>query len=96
MIKNVSATAGANFIEIVWSTPKLLPMSYQVNVICRLLYNDIEYKRVEFEAMPLDRVLTLPSLLPGSHCVFTLHAIYNPASIDNGITRTVFTLRSSK
>ena len=96
MVKNVSVTAGTDFVDIVWSLPKLLPMSYKVNVVCRLLYNGLEYKRLKIEATPLDTMVNVPSLLPGSHCVFTFHAIYNPASVDNGITHTVFTMNSSK
>ena len=95
MVKNVSATAGADFIELEWSAPKLLPMSYQVDVACRLLYNGIEYKRERLEATPLDTIQTVQMLHPRSHCVYTLLAIYNPASIDDGITGTIFTLNTS-
>ena len=96
MVKNVSAAAGTHFIEIVWTPPKLLPMSYQVNVVCRLLCNGKEYKRERLEATPLDTIQTIGKLYPRSHCVYTLLAIYNPASVDDGITRTVLTLNASK
>ena len=96
MIRNISAAAGTDFIDIIWSAPKLLPDSYKVNVTCRLVYNGIEYVRVRLVATPLDTIVTINNLLPGSRCVFTLLAVYNPASIDDGITRTIFTLSSSE
>ena len=96
MVKNVLVTAGVEFVDIFWSTPTLLPMSYKVNIICQLLHNGIEYKRVKIAAAPQDTVLNVPSLLPGSHCMVTLQAIYNPASIDSGITHNVFTPNSSE
>ena len=96
MVKNVSATAGTHFIDIMWSAPKLLPTSYQVGVTCWRMYNGIEYIRVKLEATPLDTILTIDKLFPGSRCALTLLAVYNPASIDDGITLTIFTLNLSE
>ena len=95
MIKNLTATAGTNYIEIVWSVPKFLPKSYCVNVTCRLLYSGKEYKLEVVKATPMDTILTVGNLYPGSQCLYTLLAIYNEASIDDGITRTIFTLNAS-
>ena len=95
MIKNVSAKAGTNYIEIVWSAPKLLPLSYLINVTCRLLYDGKEYINKVWEITPLDTILTIGKLYPGSQCLYNLLAIYNPASIDDGITGTIFTLNTS-
>ena len=95
MIKNVSAKADADFNCIIWSAAKLLPASYQVNVTCWLMPNETEYMWVNLNARPSDTMLTIDKLSPGSHCVFTLLSIYNPASIDDGITRTISTYSSS-
>ena len=39
---------------------------------------------------------TLTGLMPGSQCEFTLKAVYNPASIDKGISATCTVLAASK
>ena len=95
MIKNVSVTAGADFIQMIWCTPKIAPSSYRVNVSCWLMYTKTKYVRMTVEETPLDTMLTVDKLIPGSRCVITLYAIYNPASIDDGIARTISTLNSS-
>ena len=96
MIKNISTTAGEKFIHISWSTPKFLPMSYRIRVSCLQLWNGIEYRCTTLNATQFDTFHTVTQLAPSSKCVFTLFAIYNPASIDRGITRTVLTMKSSK
>ena len=40
--------------------------------------------------------LSLPGLSPGSHFQFTLKAVYNPASLDKGISITFMVLPASK
>ena len=95
MVKSISAKADADFIRIKWSAPKFLPDSYQVDVTCRLMPNETEYILVNLNARPFATMLTIDKLFPGSLCVFTLLAIYNPASIDDGITRNIATLNSS-
>ena len=95
MIKNVSTTAGADFIQMIWSKPKIAPDSYRVNIACWLMHTKTIYVRVTVEASPLDKMLTIDKLIPGSRCVITLHAIYNPASIDDGIARTISTVNSN-
>ena len=95
MIRKVSVTAGDTFIHITWSAPKFHPASYQVNVACCLIHTETEYMQEIFEVISFDTMLTVNNLFPGSHCVFTFRAIYNPASIDHGITRTISTTNSS-
>ena len=94
MIKSISTAAGANFIYITWSQPEFLPDSYQVKIICLRIPTETEYVDMKLEVSAYDTMLTVDKLLPGSRCVFTLHAIYNPASIDDGITLGISTLNS--
>ena len=96
MIQNVSAFAGTDFFDIFWSPPSIPPMTYRINVACRLLCNNMEYNRAKVNRRPYLTTQNVDNLLPGSACTFTLLAVYNPASIDSGITRTVFTLNTSK
>lgn len=95
MIRNVSVTADDDFIHITWSVPKFLPASYQVNVSCRLTHTETEYMQVMLALSPFDKMLTVDKLFPESDCVFTLLAIYNPASIDDGITGNISTRNTS-
>ena len=95
MIRNVSVTAEDDFIHITWSAAKLRPASYQVNVTCCLIHTETEYMQVMLGVSSFDTMLTVDKLFSGSLCVLTLRAIYNPASIDHGITRTISTTNSS-
>ena len=45
---------------------------------------------------PNETSFTLTGLVPGSLCEFTLKAVYNPASIDKGISVTYMVLPASK
>ena len=45
---------------------------------------------------PDETSFTFTGLAPGSQCDFTLKAVYNPASIDNGISVTYTVLPASK
>ena len=45
---------------------------------------------------PKETSFTLTGLVPGSECEFTLKAVYNPASIDKGISATYMVLPTSK
>ena len=94
MIKNITTAAGAKFVYITWSEPEFRPASYQVKITCRRMDTETEYVCMKLEVSPLDTMLTVDKLLPGSRCVFTLHATYNPASIDDGITFGISTLSS--
>ena len=45
---------------------------------------------------PNETSYTFTGLAPGSHCDFTLKAVYNPASIDHGISVAYIVLPASK
>ena len=45
---------------------------------------------------PNETSFTLTSLVPGSKCEFTLKAVYNPASMDKGISVIYMVLPASK
>ena len=94
MVNNISTTAGDDFVHISWSQPKFLPTSYRVEITCWLMHTETEYVFVKLEGSPFHTMFTMDKLFPESCCVFTLRAIYNPASIDDGITRAISTLNS--
>ena len=95
MIKNVTVRAGAHFIQMIWSKPKIAPASYRANVTCWMMHTKTKYVWVTLEESPLDKMFTIDKLIPGTRCLITLRAIYNPASIDHGIVRTISTFSSS-
>ena len=45
---------------------------------------------------PNETSFTFGGLAPGSQCDFTLKAVYNPASLDNGISVAYMVLPASK
>ena len=95
MIHNVSTTAGTDFIDITWSVPSILPWMYKISISCWLLCTEIEYKWARFDTSPYRTTQNVDGLLPGSICTFILQAVYNPASVDDGIVRTVLTMNAS-
>ena len=94
MIKKISTAAGANFVYINWSQPIFLPESYLMKFNCWRMPTETEYVCLNLEILPFHTMLTVEELFPGSRCVFTLYSIYNPASIDDGITLGVSTMTS--
>ena len=92
MVKNLSATTGMDYIDIMWLPAKFLPTSYKIEVTCELTLNGMRYKHETYKADPLNTNLCIKDLQPRSMCVYIFFAVYNPASIDDGITNTVYTL----
>ena len=45
---------------------------------------------------PKETSFTLTGLVPGSQCEFTFKALFNPASIDKGVSITYMVLPASK
>ena len=96
MVKNVSAVAGTGYFDLVWIAPKVLPMSYKINVFCFLMPNGVMYRSKGYNASSVDTKLRVNDLYFGSRCAYNLIAIYNPASRDYGITDAVVMPIASK
>ena len=97
MIENVSAIPGSDYFDLVWSEPKLHPMSYRIHVYCWEMPAAVMYKSKGYNASSVDTKLRVNNdLYFGSRCVYNFLAIYNPASGDYGITDAVITLIASK
>lgn len=96
MIKEVTYTAGSRYIFVVWSTPKYLPFSYKLRTVCTLICGTEPYLNSEVSRYPTDVSMLTKNLHPGSSCKSTLTAIYNDASLDQGIQRNVSTKSLSK
>ena len=96
MVENVSAIAGTDYIDIVWMAPRLRPMLYKTLVMCWMVSNGVIYKYKTYKANSEDTTIRVNDLYQGSRCAYTLFAVYNPASKDDGITNKVLTLIASK
>ena len=96
MIENVSATAGTDYIDIVWSAPKFRPVFYKAIVMCWVVFNGAIYKYKTYKTSSDDTKLRVNDVYQGSRCAYTFSAVYNPASKDDGITKMVHTLIASK
>lgn len=91
---NVSVRETFAFVE--WEIPKFLPSWYQLKGWCS--YDACRNARYTLPVQKLSSEkssATVP-VRPGSHCQITLIAVYNTASIDQGITRHVATPYKSK
>ena len=86
-------------IEVHWKEILLTAMRLEVVATCKYVY-DCENGRIYLEKTtvlaPNATSFTLTGLAPGSQCEFTLKAVYNPASIDKGISVTSMALPASK
>lgn len=97
MVANVTLTGLSHGVLIQWSRPyaNVSPMLYRIKYSCKLLCDNIPYKFNTLLRSSKESNSSLVDLLPGSGCVITFHAIYNPATLDTGLSRTGATLYSS-
>ena len=93
MITAHSCSSGWNYVDFKWAIPVYKPERYQLYYSCRLQLEENDYVNGELE----DTTYTQNSfrvigLRPSSACALTFFAVYNPASIDQGISVQVKTL----
>ena len=86
----------ADSITLYWSTPRYLPLSYQISYQCTLLSENNPYCELTEILSPSNETYKLRGLLLGSVCAVSLVAVYNPAGSDEGISTNVFTPHDSK
>ena len=95
MIRHYSVSTGSNYVELKWTYPMFLPERYQMKYMCGMKLKATSTPNLDMKihlvksAQSLSRDTTsvrLSDLRPGSICVLILVAVYNPASIDAGIT----------
>ena len=84
-----------NNIKVSWTSPEFQPYFYQVTSSCKLICDTRTYYLTELMMDSNVSACTVPNLLPGTTCIIKLIAIYNPASLDPGITLSASTLYAS-
>ena len=97
MIKLEPAVCGSDFVHLKWKIPKYLPDRYRLRYSCKLSMQVNHYIQATIENIMCNSIgLKISGLNPQSTCVLTVFAIYNPASIDSGITVILKTLKKGK
>ena len=93
MIRSHSVTSGTNYIKLKWTQPRFQPERYQLKYVCTMKSTCVPSHDTNHSIMTKTQNLTsnttlftISDLHPTSICILTLLAIYNPASIDKGIT----------
>ena len=86
-----------NSIQAYWKETLYPAMSLEIVATCKYnCENAMTYLVNKTVLAPNETSFTLTGLVPGSLCEFTLKAVYNPASIDKGISVTYMVLPASK
>ena len=95
-ITDLNLKAGSTFIEIKWSRPPIQPIHYSVSTSCKATWTN-SANTIKSEEVPGDRKSTVVTgLYPRSKCEVKFIAVYNPASLDTGIFRTVSTKKAGR
>ena len=99
MIPSHSVTSGTNYIKLKWTLPRFQPERYQLIYVCTMKSTSAPSQETNHSIITKTQNLTssttlfkLFGLRPSSICILTLLAVYNPASIDKGISITRTTL----
>ena len=85
-----------NQIVTIWTNPEFQPYLHKQTTSCKLLCDNRTYYINEALLNGKQTLTTLYALRPGSVCLIKHIAVFNPASIDSGITLTAHTHYSSK
>lgn len=96
MIQEIIVTQLLYSIEVRWIPPIFKPLYLELRTSCRLSCSDRIYFMNETLIPPFHTWTTISDLRPNTVCTVRLKALYNPASIDSGMTKIVRTLSTSK
>ena len=83
-------------IQASWSELYFPALKLEITATCKYECNGAIYLVNKTVLPPNVTSFTFTGLAPGSECDFTLKAVYNPASIDEGISVTYMVLPLSK
>ena len=86
-----------NSIQVCWKKIGVTAVRLEIVATCKYdCENGHIYLVNKTVLAPKETSFTLTGLVPGSQCEFTLKAVYNPASMDKGISVTHMVLPASK
>ena len=90
LVKNLRTLRGFDHVALRWDSPQYEPASYEVRYSCKAVGKEVSFISNFTEMLESNATQFLLTNLPQDiRCTLTLIAIYNPASIDTGITVSV-------
>ena len=96
MIQVDGVFVGSDYVTLDWTLRRFPPLVYREKIVCKYLCSHAEqhiYKN-EVKLFPSQTTSsTINELRPGSRCVLRFHAVYNPATLDDGLF-SLFTTES--
>ena len=91
MIKDFTVDTTYDTVTISWVKPRHLPKLYKWNLSCTLACGNTSYVTKSVTIGSSETQDFTSNLFPGSRCEIKFFAIYNPASLDSGLVKTVYT-----
>ena len=91
MIKDFMVDTTYDTVTISWVKPEYLPQLYKWTLSCTLACGNTSYitQSVTFGSSETQHFIS--NLFPGSCCEIRFFAVYNPASLDSGLVKPVYT-----
>ena len=97
MVKNFEVAAMTHSIMLTWDQLFRRPIYYKLRLMCRKSCQSVQYNdTVGTKIGPYETLHIIENLKPASNCSIWFHAVYNEASLDEGIYRSSATLSKSK
>ena len=96
MLNTLRVNSSTHNISLTWEHPYYLPLYYEQKAKCVHWCSDqwlFTPKRTLSASLTSSVLLDLQ---PATQCIITFKAIYNPASLDPGIIKVVYTLSNSE
>ena len=96
MIGVMEADASLERVQVSWLEPKFRPTALRLTFLCAEPMDYTDRKTTTYDVLNATHVQVY-GMKPGTKCVVTLLATYNPANLnDNGIQRRVAVPSASK
>ena len=92
MVEDVQTKGGAGSISIRWKSRRYLPQSYVIMCSCKVVGIEENNFDQTYHLYPNTRSFEILNLTSKSECSLNFKAVYNPASLDPGISLTITTL----
>lgn len=94
MIGDLEVQPGIDHIVFTWKAPQYRPMHYLVDLKCKVVSTEETYIEEKYRLPSMNQFTTITDLIKDSRCRVTFTAVYNPATLDPGITINVKTLEA--
>ena len=91
MIKDFTVDTTYDTVTIRWDKPEYLPQLYEWTLSCTLACGNPPYVKQSVNIGSSETQDFISNLIPGSCCEIRFFAVYNPASLDSGLAKTVYT-----